>query len=163
MGLMFYLCYLYSLFILVSHIFFPCQKLFVLLNSNMTSATSGARTASAYREPDFTHGFQWGSCCSIFGFLFSILWTFVCLFKFFNWQLCCLSSNLWLLVPHWYLQTFSCNSETRSSLEFLSLKNNFHINSTELMYRNIDIKYNTTHTPISLGAIVVVIIWQLDL
>jgi hypothetical protein len=57
MGLMFYLCYLYSLFILVSHIFFPYQKLFVLLNSNMTGATSGARTTSAYREPDFTHGF----------------------------------------------------------------------------------------------------------
>ena len=34
-------------------------------NSNTTGVTTGAGTAIPSRAPEFTPGFQWGSCCSI--------------------------------------------------------------------------------------------------
>ena len=39
--------------------------------------------------PEFTPGFQWGLCYSIFSFLCNVLWI---IWSFFFWPLCCLSS-----------------------------------------------------------------------
>ena len=36
---------------------------------NTTGATSGAGTASTSGAPEFTPGFHWGSCYSIFSFM----------------------------------------------------------------------------------------------
>jgi hypothetical protein len=41
--------------------------------NNTTSATYGAGTAYSSGVHEFTTGFQWGSCCSIFSFLYSVL------------------------------------------------------------------------------------------
>ena len=35
--------------------------------------TCGAGTAYPYGAPEFTSGFQWDSCCSVFSFLCSVL------------------------------------------------------------------------------------------
>jgi hypothetical protein len=37
----------------------------------------GAGTANPFGTPEFTPGFQWGSCCSIFSFLCNVLWVVV--------------------------------------------------------------------------------------
>jgi len=58
MGFMFYLCFSIYLPVLLSNIFFPCQMMFVLLNSNMTDATSGAGTAYTSGAIEFTTGYS---------------------------------------------------------------------------------------------------------
>ena len=61
-----------------------CRKYFPVLSSYMTSrrvcnqsnqtaAPSGAGTAFSSGVPEFTRGFQWGSCYSIFSFLCIVL------------------------------------------------------------------------------------------
>ncbi len=50
--------------------------------SNTMGATSGAGTAYPSGTPEFTPGFQWGSCCSIISFLCSVQLIIVCLFSF---------------------------------------------------------------------------------
>ena len=42
-----------------------------------TGATCGAGTVYPYRAPEFTPCFEWGSCCSIFSFLCSVLYIIV--------------------------------------------------------------------------------------
>ena len=42
-------------------------------NTSQTGATSGPGTVYPSMAPEFTHGFQWGSCFSIFSFLYSVL------------------------------------------------------------------------------------------
>ena len=48
-----------------------------------TSATTGTGTAHHSTAPEFTPGFYWGSCCSIFSFLCSVLQILICPFGFF--------------------------------------------------------------------------------
>ena len=77
---MLYICYLwgihvlYTLFVFIYVYWcskrFPFLMMFVSFNSNTTGVTSGAATASA---PEFTLGFQWGLCFSIFSLLSSVL------------------------------------------------------------------------------------------
>jgi hypothetical protein len=55
---------------------------------------------------EFTHGFYWGSCYSIFSFICMFCRSFFVLLYFFFWPLCCLfffDIRFWL--PLWYLQT----------------------------------------------------------
>ena len=56
-----------------------------------TGATSGARTADPSRAPEFTPGFQWSSCCSIFSFICMFCRSLFVLLSFFFRPLCCLS------------------------------------------------------------------------
>ena len=50
------------------------------------------------KAPEFTPGFKWDSCCSIFNFLCNVCrWLFV-LCRFFCWPLCCLSLRI-LITP----------------------------------------------------------------
>jgi len=69
-----YLCHKWLL------IFSACRKHFPVLSSfttyyrvcnqiNTTGATSGAGNAHPSGAPEFTPGFQWGSCYSIFSFI----------------------------------------------------------------------------------------------
>jgi hypothetical protein len=80
---------------------YTCCKHFPVLSSfmtyhwvcnqiNMTGATCGAGTAYPSGVPEFTPGFQRGSCYLIFSFM-CIFWRslFVLLYFFF-WSLCCL-------------------------------------------------------------------------
>jgi len=55
----------------------------MLFNSNMAGVTYGAGTANPSGAHEFTLGFQWGSCCSIFSFLCSVLYIVVCPFVLF--------------------------------------------------------------------------------
>ena len=48
--------------------------------SNTTDITSGSGTAYPSGAPEFTPGFQWGSCCSMFRFLCRVLQIVVCPF-----------------------------------------------------------------------------------
>jgi hypothetical protein len=42
---------------------------FVSFKTNMMGTTNGSGTAYPSVTPEFTPGFMWGSCCSIFSFL----------------------------------------------------------------------------------------------
>jgi hypothetical protein len=95
-----------------------CRKHFLVLSSfmtyhqvckwiNTTDATSGAGTAYPYGAPEFTTGFWWGSCYSIFSFMY-ICFVDRCLsFCTFSFGHCvvCSSSIYVLWLPLWYLQT----------------------------------------------------------
>ena len=60
---------------------FLYQMMFVSFNGNTTGDTRGAGTANPSGSPVFVHPrFLWGSCWSIFSFLWSVLWIIVCLF-----------------------------------------------------------------------------------
>jgi len=52
---------------------FQYHKMFMLFNSNMMVATSGAVTAYPSGAPEFTLIFLWDSCSSIFSFLCSFV------------------------------------------------------------------------------------------
>jgi len=65
----------------------------------MTGATNGAGTAYPSRAPEFTPGFEWDSCYSIFSFM-----CMFCRLLFVLFLLAIvLSVRFWL--PLWYLQT----------------------------------------------------------
>ena len=51
---------------------------------NTTGSISGAGTAYPSGAPEFTPGFQWDSCCSIFCFLCNVLQITVCPFVLFH-------------------------------------------------------------------------------
>ena len=55
----------------------------VCIKSNMTGVTRGAGTAFSFGALEFTLGFQWSLCCSIFSFLCSVLQIIVCPFVLF--------------------------------------------------------------------------------
>ena len=57
---------------------------------NTTGATSGAGTAYPSGAPEFTPGFQWGSCYSIFSFICMFCRSLFVPLYFFFWPLCCL-------------------------------------------------------------------------
>ena len=62
-----------------------------LSNINMKRATSGARTAYPSEVLEFTPGFQWVLCYSIFSFLCMFCSSLFALLSFFFWPLlCCL-------------------------------------------------------------------------
>jgi hypothetical protein len=78
-----------------------CRKHFPVLTSfttyyrvlnqiNTTGATSGAGTAYPSGAPEFTAGFQRGSCYSIFSFICMFCRSLFVLLCFFFWPLCCL-------------------------------------------------------------------------
>jgi hypothetical protein len=46
-----------------------CQMILVSFSSNTTGVTSGAGTANSSGAPEFTLGFKWGPCYSIFSFI----------------------------------------------------------------------------------------------
>ena len=83
-------------------IFATCGKHFPVLSSfmtyhkvcnqiNTTGATGGAGTAYPSRAPEFTPGFQLGSCYSIFSFMCMFCRSLFVLLSFLFWPLCCLS------------------------------------------------------------------------
>ena len=57
---------------------------------NTTGATRGAGTAYPSGAPEFTSGFQWGSCYSIFSFIYMFCRSLFVLLYFFFCPLCCL-------------------------------------------------------------------------
>ena len=57
---------------------------------NTTGVTSGAGTAYPTGAPEFTPGFQWCSCYSIFGFICIFCRSLFVFLYFFFWPLCCL-------------------------------------------------------------------------
>ena len=65
---------------------------------NKTGATSGAGTAYRTRAPEFSPGFQWGSCYFIFSFMCMFCRSLFVLLSFFFWSLCCLSFDLQILI-----------------------------------------------------------------
>ena len=72
---------------------------------NTTGVTSGAGTAYPSGAPEFTPGFQWGSCYSIFSFICMFSRSLFDLLPFFFWPLCCLSffDIRILITSFWYL------------------------------------------------------------
>jgi hypothetical protein len=54
---------------------------------NATGATSGGGNAYPSREPEFTPGFQWSSCYSIFSFMCMFCRSLFVLLSFFFWPL----------------------------------------------------------------------------
>ena len=57
---------------------------------NNTGVTSGAATAFPFRTHEFTPGFQWDSCYSIFSFICMFCRSLFVFFYLFCWPLCCL-------------------------------------------------------------------------
>ena len=57
---------------------------------NTTGVTSGAGTAYPSGAPEFTPGFKWGSCYSIFSFICMFCRQLFVLLHVFFWRLCCL-------------------------------------------------------------------------
>ena len=57
---------------------------------NTMGVTSGAGTAYPFGPPEFTPGFQWGSCYSTFSFICMLCRSLFVLLFFFFWPLCCL-------------------------------------------------------------------------
>ena len=85
--------------------FVTCHQ--VCDKSNTMGVTNGAGTAYSSGAPEFTHGYKWGSYCSIFSFLCSVFKSSVVLLSFFYWPYNFLSFDLQLLVALlWYLHTF---------------------------------------------------------
>ena len=56
----------------------------------------GAETAYPSGAPEFTPGFQWNSCFSIFNFM--LCWSLFALLYFFFWLLCCLFFDIRILI-----------------------------------------------------------------
>ena len=83
---------------------------------NTTGATSGTGTAYPSGAPEFTSGFQWGSCYSIFSFICMLCRSLFVLLCFFFWLLCCLFFDIRFLIGIFklffltWLFTFSTNS-----------------------------------------------------
>ena len=77
--------------------------------SNTTGATSGAGTAHLSGAPEFTPGFLWCSCYSIFSFLCRVLQIIFCHLILFSFNHCIVfpSSIYGFYLSMWYLQTFS--------------------------------------------------------
>ena len=87
---------------------------FVTNYINTTDATSGAGTAHPSGAPEFTSGFEWGFCYSIFSFICMFCRSLFVLLYFFFWPLCCLFFfNIRILItPLVSLNSFSsiiCN------------------------------------------------------
>ena len=66
--------------------------------NNATGVTSGGGNAYPSREPEFTPGFQWSSCYSIFSFMCMFCRSLFVLLSFFFWPLRCLSFVLRILI-----------------------------------------------------------------
>ena len=78
-------------------LFFFCM--FSNLMEILCTIGYGAGTAYPSGAPEFTPGFQSGSCYSIFSFLCSVLQIVVVFLYFFFWLLRCLSFiDLWILI-----------------------------------------------------------------
>ena len=59
-----------------------------------------------FPAPEFTPGFEWGSCYSIFSFICMFCRSLFVLLYFFFWPLCCLFFfDIRFLIALWYLQT----------------------------------------------------------
>jgi hypothetical protein len=68
------------------------------------------------RAPEFTPGFQWGSCYSIFSFMYNVCRSLFVLLSFFFWPLCCLSFDLWILITPLVSSNSSYCAMQKSSL-----------------------------------------------
>jgi hypothetical protein len=55
-----------------------------------TNLTSGAGTANPSGAPEFSYGFEWGWCYSIFNFMCMFGRSLFVLLYFFFWPFCCL-------------------------------------------------------------------------
>ena len=62
----------------------------ILPKRNTTSVTSGTGTAYTSEAPEFTPGFWWGSCYSIFSFICMFCRSLFVLLYYFFWPLYCL-------------------------------------------------------------------------
>ena len=68
---------------------------------NTTGVTSGAGTTYHSEAPEFTPGFQWGSCFSIFSFMCMFCRSLFVHLYFFFWPLCCLLFfDIRILIAH---------------------------------------------------------------
>ena len=61
-------------------------------------ATRGAGTAYPSGAHEFTPGFKWGSCYSIFSYMCMFCRSLFVLLYFFFWPLCCLSYDIQILI-----------------------------------------------------------------
>ena len=94
--------------------------------SNTTGDNSRAGSAYPSETTEFTTGFHWGSCYSIFSFvcrglqslfvfLFFFFWSLCCL-SFFFWSLCCLSFLFWSLCCLSFFWSLCCLSFLHSRI-----------------------------------------------
>ena len=65
-------------------------EILIKINKHTTGATSGAGTPYPSGAPEFSPGFQWGSCYSISSFMCMFCSSLFVLLYFFFWPLCCL-------------------------------------------------------------------------
>jgi len=75
---------------------------------NTTGATRGAGTAYPSGAPEFTPGFKWGACCSIFSFMCMSCRSLFVLLSFLFWLLCCLFFDLQVLITPLVSSNSSC-------------------------------------------------------
>jgi hypothetical protein len=74
--------------------------------NNATGVTSGGGNAYPSREPEFTPGFQWSSCYSIFSFMCMFCRSLFVLLSFFFFGHCVVCPSFYgFWLPLWYLQT----------------------------------------------------------
>ena len=105
--------YLVCADVLRPRIYFPFLQLiskkyfWCTVTINTTGATSEAETAYPSGAPEFTPGFKWGSCYSIFSFICMFCRSLFVPLYFFFWPLCCLFffDIRFLITSLWYLQT----------------------------------------------------------
>ena len=81
---------LHVLFIVAAACWSVCSIIRHNFERKPPRTTSEAGTAYPSGAPEFTPGFQWGSCNSIFSFICMFCRSLFVLFYFFFWPLCCL-------------------------------------------------------------------------
>ena len=121
---------------IVSNVAHSCLSTGFVTRLTRRVTTSGAGTAHPSGAPEFTTGFLWGSCYSIFSFICMFCRSLFVLLYFFVWPLCCLfffdirilitplvSSNYscqWLWIDHaWLYLRVSLTFMLRVSLTFI--------------------------------------------
>ena len=88
---------------------------------SQTGATCGVGTVYPSGAPEFTTGFQCGSCCSIFNFLCGVLYISLYFCPFFFWSLHCLSFDSRLLVTPLKLLSLTLKEVVSKTLLYISL------------------------------------------
>ena len=90
----------YVSFVVITIRSFPHDK------SYTTGTTCGVKTPYPSGASELIPGFYWGSCCPVYSVPCNVLQIVVCpvLFLFGHCVVC--PSNLWLLIPLWYIQAF---------------------------------------------------------
>ena len=99
---------------------------------NRICATSGAGTPYSSGAPEFTPGFQCGSCYSIFSFMCMFCRSLFVLLYYFFWPLYCLFFDLRILIT----SLISLNSSTHLTTSIMESRQSSHFQPINQRHEN---------------------------